>query len=70
LLQNCVMLALKRIQKYGYFDKKQEEMEKNLKKICSPVLIRNKNSASKESYESMVLVFNAYLISAGCFTPM
>jgi len=70
LLQNCVMLSLKRIQKYGYFDKKQEEMEKNLKKICSPVLIRNKNSAAEESYESMVLVFNAYLISAGCFTPM
>jgi len=70
LLQNCVMLSLKRIQKYGYFDKKQEEMEKKLKKICSPVLIRNKNSAAEESYESMVLVFNAYLISAGCFTPM
>jgi len=43
---------------------------KNRKKSCLPILIGDENSAFEKSDESMVLVFNAYLISARAFASV
>ena len=64
------MLSLKRIQKYAFFDKKQGEVRKNRKKSCLPILVGDENSAFEKSDESMVLVFNTNLISAGAFSAV
>jgi hypothetical protein len=64
------MLSLKRIQKYAFFDKKQADERKNRKKSCLPILVGDENSAFEKSDESMVLVFNAYLISASAFASV
>ena len=64
------MLTLKRIQKYAFFDKKQAEVRKNRKKSCLPILVGDENSAFEKSDESMVLVFNTNLISAGAFSAV
>ncbi len=64
------MLSLKRIQNYAFFDKKQAQVRKNLKKSCLPIVIGDENRAFEKSDESMVLVFNAYLISAGAFAAV
>ena len=64
------MLSLKRIQKYAFFDKKQADGRKNRKKSCLPILVGDENSAFEKSDESMVLVFNAYLISASAFASV
>jgi hypothetical protein len=70
LLENCVMLSLKRIQKYAYFDKKQAEVRKIEKKSCLPILVGDKNGAFEKRDESMVLVFNAYLVKTGALAPV
>ena len=64
------MLSLKRIQKYAFFDKKQGDERKNRKKSCLPILVGDENSAFEKSDESMVLVFNTNLISAGAFSAV
>jgi hypothetical protein len=64
------MLSLKRIQKYAFFDKKQADGRKNRKKSCLPILVGDENSAFEKSDESMVLVFNTNLISAGAFSAV
>ncbi len=64
------MLSLKRIQNYAFFDKKQVEVRKNRKKTCLPNLIGDENGAFEKSDESMVLVFNVYLIEAGAFAAV
>jgi hypothetical protein len=70
LLQNCVMLSLKRIQKYVIFDINQGLGRKKSKKMCLPQLRGDKNGAFEIGNEFMVLIFNAYFVDAGGFAPM
>ena len=45
-------------------------MRKNRKKSCLPILVRDKNGAFEKRDESMVLVFNAYLVEAGALAAV